>query len=251
MQFESKTVRSRPGLTQEEALKSLQESKTFKPGTRIAAIRRRGDRWIADLLEPKLAEFPPAKDDSGSDDGGSSSDDAAPEFGGPEDSAEPDDGGDSPDEGEGDDEGSEKHELTEALTLLHSIADALGIAPPDAGLEGDPNDPGAGGPPGLDGPPPPHGAGGPPAPGAGPVVPGPTPVGAPAFSSVNHEAKCATCQDIAGKTRTMTASMHDPEGLVKAAGAVADLEATYGPHGYKVAQLTRDGEYVRALLRRS
>src|SRR3954462_6567110 len=95
MKNTTRTVRSRPGMTQEEALNSLQSHPQFKAGTKIASIRRRGKVWVADLLEPKVAgPFPPSDD---SDDGG----DSAPEGGGDsEDSGPPeDDGGGGPPDG--------------------------------------------------------------------------------------------------------------------------------------------------------
>lgn len=195
MEYTQRTVTSKAGLSQEEALASLQDHPLFKPGTRIASIRRRNNVWVAALLEPKVAEFPPADD----------SEDEAPEPKSEEpkeDEAEDKGGEDDGESGPPSNDGppskgkdSEKAEVKELLDLVHKICDALGIAPsPDP--MGGPDDLGAGpdGPmppgPGPDGPPPPD-AGGPPAhqeiihrtkikPGEAP--PGVTPLGAPSFS---------------------------------------------------------------------
>lgn len=220
MEYIKRTVRSKPGLSQEDALSSLQEHPQFRVGTKISSIRRRSNRWVAELLEPKTAEFPPGDDDGtdavpkapkaeesadgfdGPDDSGDDgSDDGAPE--GP-----PSDGED----GEHKDRGGEKGELKQVLHMLQGITEALGITPdPAAGDMGGPDDmgpgmggpggPPPGGPPhgGPGGPPmPPPGAGGPPGsmgknPGQlptklqpGEVLPHQTPVGAPAFASVRQ-----------------------------------------------------------------
>src|SRR4051812_6147796 len=134
MEYNSRTVRSRPGLTQEEALASLQSHPLFKAGTKIAGIRRRGDRWVADLLEPKTAEFPPSGGDEGGEDAGPPKPPSDDE-GGDEESGPPSDGGDSgspdgPPGAEGGDEKKhgEKAEIGQLLTLVQSIADALGVS---------------------------------------------------------------------------------------------------------------------------
>lgn len=210
MQYTRKNIRSRPGLSQEEALASLQDSPMFRPGTRIASLKLQGDRWVAKIEVPKFAgEFPPSGGDDPSGGGEESS-------GGGEEKPEPesDDGGsDSPSPdgppspggegkpGEGGPKASTDDQILHVLTeILHALkggpaTDALG-GPDDMG-------PGAGGPPapaphggpaGAGGPPP----GGPPGghfpgspgaklkPGEAPNRPGVTPVGSPAFASTRQ-----------------------------------------------------------------
>lgn len=55
MDYTTRIVRSVEGLTQEEALVTLQEHPGFKPGTRVASIQNQEGRWVAKLLEPKTA----------------------------------------------------------------------------------------------------------------------------------------------------------------------------------------------------
>lgn len=209
MNYIKRTVRSRPGLTQEQALTSLQEHPQFRSGTRIASIRRRGKVWVADLLEPKVAgPFPPSDDDP-SDDSGSapapSSDSEEEESGPPsssgesdspssEDSGPPSDGppsGDKPEGGKGNVDEAILHTLQQILHALQGgpVGEGLG-GPDDLGPDAGPPKPH-----------PPHGgpegapaAGGKFGPGAGaklkpgevPNKPGVTPVGAPAFASTRR-----------------------------------------------------------------
>lgn len=204
MQFTRKTVRSRPGLTQEDALASLQESPMFRPGTRIASIKLRGNVWVAALDIPKTAgDFPPKSDDSGSDDSAPAGppEEGSDSDGGDSDSSDSGESGPPKPEGEGGDKPGEPKKLSgdEAIVqLLTEILHALKGGPATDALGG-PDDmgPGAGGPPA----PAPHGGpagpGGPPKGGPGfpgapgsklkpgevPNKPGVTPVGAPAFAS--------------------------------------------------------------------
>jgi hypothetical protein len=248
MLYTKRTVRcSARGLNREQARISLERQ--FE-GTELLDIKRRGDKWVATLLEPKTAEFPPSKDDD-------SDSEAPPESessdGGSEDSASPDsDGGESdgPPKKEGPSEPKgEKAELAAALDLLHAIADHLGIVPGGAA-------PGAEDPLALDGPPaPPPG----PPPGGAPGVGGPdhqevvhrtkmkpgetppgvTPIGAPAFASasISRMASFDAFDDTPGKT-------------IKE--AKAELEALYGPHGFTVRQIKRveGGKRLAAKLSR-
>lgn len=217
MNYVKRTVQSQPGLSQEQALTSLQSHPSFKAGTRIASIRRKGSKWVAELLEPKLAGPPPAFADDGGDDEG------APDAGGSEPDEGPDEGPDGPpsdgpdgppsDEGGEDgppsgekkpkgEKGGKPNVEAEILHVLQQILQAVGgDAPGPEGMGGpDALGPDAGGPaappaphhgPGPGGPDgPPHGGpAGPPAgrpmkPGEAP--PGSTPVGAPAFSSTRQ-----------------------------------------------------------------
>ena len=56
MEYTTRIVRSSEGLTKEAALMGLQEHPSFMPGTKIANIYNQGGRWVAKLMEPKLAE---------------------------------------------------------------------------------------------------------------------------------------------------------------------------------------------------
>lgn len=211
MRYQTKTFRSAPNLSQEEALDALQDAPFFTKGSKVVGIRPGANKqWVASV---KLAgPFPPSG--GGDDEGGS--DDAPPAFA--DDGASADDSGggeDAPSDSEsgppspdGGDSGEGKKPkepkgddaiiglLTEILHALQGGAgpeggmggpDALakgpsGMSAPPKGLGGKPP---MGGPPGG-GPP---GAGKPPAGGRpmrpGEAPPGSTPVGAPAFASTH------------------------------------------------------------------
>ena len=55
MEYITRMVRSTEGLSQEDALTSLQSHPSFKSGTKIASVYNQGGRWVAKLLEPKTA----------------------------------------------------------------------------------------------------------------------------------------------------------------------------------------------------
>lgn len=202
MEFTTRHLTSDPGMDQREALTALQTHPTYKAGSVVATIRRRGDRWVAEVLEPKTAEFPPSKDeipdseggdeaapkkddapsaDSGPDEGGDSEGSPAPGDGGGND-AKPDDG-----KGKGSTEDMILHTLTQILhTLQGPGAGAVPGGPDAAGAGAPPGGPPAPKPPAGKGAPP--GAGGPPVKGPPPMKPGMTPpggtpIGAPAFAS--------------------------------------------------------------------
>lgn len=219
MDYSKRTVTSRPGLSQEEALDSLQDAPFYSTGTKIASFRRRGTTWVADLRIPKEAgPFPPS-DDEPSEDKPSDEGPPKPPFGDSDsddsgaDEAETDSG---PSESDGppsssDGKKKEKGGDGEMLSLLHQILQGLtdaGIVQPhpaDMGLAG--HDDLGPGPEGLDGPPPAGPEGGP-GPGRPPKkpgamdgpggmgaklrpgemrnTPGATPVGAPAFASTRQ-----------------------------------------------------------------
>jgi hypothetical protein len=145
----AKIIESRPGLTSDEALKSLQSHPEFKLGTIIESIQPRGNVWVAKLLEPKKAAEFPFGDDEDSDDDSEDKVEAPSEDG--EDKPEPP-------KSDKDDSKSEKSEISELVDLVHAIADKLGIAPDLPDLEEDapigepPPGPPAGPPPGPKGP---------------------------------------------------------------------------------------------------
>lgn len=192
---------------------SLQASPQFRPGTRISSIRRRGSRWVVDLLEPKskVAGPPPAFADDGADDGPEAPPSDTEESEGPpglpieddEDSDDSEEGPPSPEgesgppkpkgeKGKGGKEGVEEAILHTLTQILHALQgggpegmggpDVLGPGPgspaapppPKAGPK-PPGGPGEGGPMG--------GAGAKLRPGETRNTPGVVPVGAPSFSN--------------------------------------------------------------------
>jgi hypothetical protein len=223
-------------MTKEAARKSLE--KQFEDAE-VLDLKRIGDRWSATLLEPKQAEFPPSKDDDSDSDGGpppftedkdSDSDDSA-------DSDAPD--GPPSDGGEGDGPPKEKKgegaELHAVLDLLGAIADKLGVMPgPGASGADDPSMM----------PPPPPGPAGPPMPHGGPgggnelvhrtklkpgeTPPGGTPIGAPAFASTKTDLSRLASFDAFDDT---------PNKSIRQ--AKEELEALFGPQGFKVRQIKR------------
>lgn len=242
MKFTRRTVKSRPGMTQEQALESLQDHPMFKPGTKIAAIRKRGKVWVADLLEPKVAApFPPESDDAESDDpiAAEADEDKDPVDEPESDEKEEKHGEENPDEemDEIDDltDGAESKE-DKMLMLLEQILDAVAPHPDMEEKHHGPDDE-LGLDAGPDGPPP-----APPAPkGPGNAklkpgetrnMPGATPIGAPAFASV-------------GKAATFVASR---PATVTVKQAKAELDAEYGPMGYEVKRIKREGDVLKALV---
>jgi hypothetical protein len=239
MEYESKIATSPRGLSQEQALAALQENPKFKAGTRIRSIERVGDRWSIKIDEPKVAAGPPFGDDEDDEGGPPSPDPSIPS---------PDEKPSADDEGDGEkkppfdkkDKGEEKGDLDIAviLPILEAIAEKLGIGKPDAledplapGPDGPPDGPPGppAGPPGHKGPPPGH----PLKPGEAP--PGSTPIGTPAFASV---------QEMAGVIPSFTASTKEP---ITVKQAKHELEEEYGPY-YKVKQASRKDGALNVLL---
>jgi hypothetical protein len=238
MEFTKRIVKNaKKGLSQEEALESLYSHPQFVEGSRVSSIRQSGGLWIATLLEPKNAEFPPIKDED------SDSEEPKPPKEEDDSDSDEDGGPDIPESPEGpkDDEGKgPKGELGQVLQLLHEIVDALGIGPEPA-LPGAEDGP----PPGLDAPPAPPAAKapGPPKPAKpklrpGETPPGVTPINTPAFSSVD---------DLKGRVASFSAKS-EPNEFSSVKEAKASLEATFGEAGYKVKQIKRNGTSFEALL---
>lgn len=210
MEYITRNLTSDPGMDQREALTALQTHPSFKAGSIVASIRKRREQWVAEVLEPKTAEFPPndGGDEGGADDSPApepKKDDGPPSDGGDEGPPSPDgegppspDGGDKKPESKGNTEDAILHTLTQILHALQGGGAPEGMGGPDAlgpsdgGMAGPP--PPKGGPPGLGGPPP--GKGGPPGMGGPPkgpppmkpgmTPPGGTPIGAPAFASTHQ-----------------------------------------------------------------
>lgn len=259
MKYTRRTVKSRPGMTQEQALESLQDHPMFKSGSKIASIRKRGKVWVADILEPKTAEFPPSEDEE-TDTPEASSEDTDSEDE-PKDDSPFGESGDSDSDTDSEESGEENPEeelgeiddLTDGakgkdekiMMLLEQILDAVAPHPElehkhhgdDAPLDLPMDGP-------LDGPPmdgPDEGPAGPPMPktpagaklkpGETRNTPGATPIGAPAFSSV----KAATF--VASRPANVTIKQ-----------AKAELDAEFGPQGYEVKKIKREGNVLKALV---
>jgi len=212
MAYQTQIVKSGPGLTQHEALLTLQNHRNFKPGTKIASIHNQAGHWVAKLMVPKTAgeEVEPCEhcEDKGCQHCKKTAAGAFEDIdGSPADLHE-----DMHEEGESpleemeehaEDEHEEKHEQSEEKKIaelekkIDLLLDALGISEkgesPDE-MSGGPEGPAAdlpaappkGGP--ADGPkksePLPPGSGAKLKPGEVPNKPGVTPVGAPSFASV-------------------------------------------------------------------
>lgn len=240
MKYRSRLVRSKPGLSQEDALASLQNHPGFKSGTKIASLKKQGSRWVARLLEPtvKKSDFEEELEseepkDVPSEDGDDDSDDDDLESDFP-----------PPPKDKGDDETDDKKggDLKEVLSLLKDIAGALGI---HKGEEDKLDDLG----PELDGPPGPP-LGGPPPPkeeapkkptklGPGESLPSVTPVGAPAFSSVQQGIE----------SRNLPSFIAETTENLSVKAAKTQLEKAFP--GYRVAQMKRQPDALRALIVRS
>jgi len=228
-----RTVKSRPGMSQEEALQSLQSHPMFKAGTKIASLRRRGKVWVAALDEPgddapfgeekedKKPAFMDEPDadvdvDSADED---DNDDKAPDFEGFD---EPDAEGDIDSDSDEDSKEDTDHKM---LDLLEQILDAVkphhepdGDEMGDMGLDIGEDKPMPPMPPMPKAP-----AGGAPKPG----VPS-TPIGSPAFASATF---------VASRPANVTIKQ-----------AKAELEAEYGAQGYSVKKIKREGDVLKALV---
>lgn len=180
-------------MNQTEALIALQKHPAYVSGTVISSIRKRGDRWVATVLEPKVAgENPFADEGEKEEKSDSPPKEESPEeeiiedeLGGGPDSPSPEGlpGEDGGDEAEGD-KGSTDDKILHVLEqILHAVGGG-GLGGPDA------LGPGPDGPPA---PPPPGAAKGAPPKGPAPrpmkpgdTPPGGTPIGAPAFASTRE-----------------------------------------------------------------
>lgn len=237
MQYNRRTVTSRAGMSQEDALLGIQSHPEFKEGSTIAGIRRRGDRWVISVLEPKEAALPFEKEDEGGPDFEGL--DEGPKEEKPESPLDKLDDNEPKPHHEGEDhEKSEMSELKELIKDVKKIIDALGINDEDSKA------------PGMDDTPAPKPPS-PPAPPApkpaekekevtlnksmrpGEAPPGTVNVGSPAFASTN-------------KVASFTATSDDTFGSIKE--AKASLDAEFGPQGYKVKQLRRTEGKIHALL---
>ena len=236
MKFNRRTVTSRSGMSQEEALLGLQSHPKFKEGSVVAGIRRRGERWVISLFEPKPEG-----------EGESEEKDFDMDMDMPKSHEEHEDkpkgldlGSDGPDDEdkEKSDTDSLKTEIKDLKEMMHKIVDALGISEPvehkAPGMVEDKM------------PTPPTSPMQAPKPGnnkkevvlnksmrPGEAPPGTVNVGSPAFASTNRIA-------------SFTASSPDTFGTIKE--AKDSLEREFGPHGYSVKQIRREDGQINALL---
>jgi len=252
MEYTTRIVRSSEGLTKEAALLGLQEHPSFMPGTKIANIYNQGGRWVAKLMEPKVAEAEVEPCEHCEDKGCQHCKKTA--AGAFEDIDEsPADLHDEkheefselPLEIETDEEHEEKHEQSEEKKLkdlekkLDLLLDALGISEKgeEPEVSGAPKNEGPAdlpvAPEPAKGPkhePLPPGSGAKLKPGEVPNKPGMTPVGAPSFASVKTagcEGSCdeGTCEDCDSKHKEANTSM--PPNAIES--AQPDDPAASGP----------------------
>lgn len=287
MEYTTRIVRSSEGLTKEAALLGLQEHPSFMPGTKIANIYNQGGRWVAKLMEPKVAEVEVKPCEHCEDKGcqhckktaaGAFEDiDESPAEMHDE-SHEEHEALESPFEEleeHNDEEHEEKHEQSEEKKLnelekkLDLLLEALGIN--EKGEEPEiPGAPEGKGPADLPvapepdkGPkhePLPPGSGAKLKPGEVPNKPGMTPVGAPSFASVktaNCEGECekGSCENCDSKREA-----NAPKPAVASFTAskldsgnvltIRQAKAQLENHyeGFRVARIKRDGDAIHARL---
>jgi hypothetical protein len=260
MEFIARTVIGPPSdkIDEKTARSRLEKHPQFKPGSVIVAMEQQGGKWVAKLHEPKVAA-PPPFGESGPPSGEDSPPPSEPkkEDGPPKDEGE---GGEKPknDKDNKDDATGEKISIEKVFDLVQQIAQAVGVAGAGpAGLDGPPGAGPAG--PALG----PHATppeGGPPhdetsqvpgSPDTKQIIhrkapPGATPVGSPAFASTQSP------QVPRPKVASFQVEEPVPDDFpIKQ--AKEEIEAMYGPHGYKVKRIREDrsesGERViRALV---
>ncbi len=250
MLYEKVTKRcSAVRLSRDEAKDSLLRQFT---GSEILDLKRRGDKWVATLLLPKQAEFPPSDDGDEGESGPPKSDSE-----GSDKKEKSDSEGDGPPKADkpphaphdgppGGPVGGLDAAVAELTTLVHAIADKMGIGPGPMVPGGEDV------PPPMPGGPPPGPPGGEPPVGhqeithktklkPGDTPPGVTPIGSPAFASVQPQL---------ARMQSFDAFDDTPGKSIKE--AKAELEAMYGPMGFQVRQIKRveNGRRLAAKLSR-
>lgn len=265
MEFEIKIVRGPlvEGLAKEAAAEQLQGLPAF-PENAQYEIDEVDGRYVAAVVIPKTAApFPPAADDS--EPSGPPADDGAgaDSSDGEDKPAEPkeDKGEDGPPSSEGapKEEGkmSLEHQLANLTNMLTKITDALGLSDPAGGMIPGADDGMMGGPPGPPGVPGQHpGAGdghAKPGEGAdgkmhtvherslkpGEAPPGTTPVGAPAFASVQVDPEHPWKDGIEAGVREM--EVENVIGDTPLSVVAAELKGLAEPYGYIVTDLAPSG----------
>jgi hypothetical protein len=262
MEFDIKIVRGplAQGFSKQAAAAKLESLPGF-PANAQYKIEEIDGYYVAAVVSPKTAEFPPGSGDS---------EESGPPIPEAEESGPPSDEGESkpkkdkedgpssegPPHGE-DGKISVEHQLANLTDMLTKITDALGLSTPaDSMIPG--ADEGLGGPPGLDGPPiPGEGTAEDPSMGKKPGVgsdnkmhtvherslkpgeapPGTTPVGAPTFASVSDDHPWKAAIEAGTKEIEVESTIGDtPIGAV-----AAELKGLAEPYGYIVTDLAPSG----------
>lgn len=267
METEVRIVRgpSSTQLTKEAAASKLQALPGF-PKNASFAIEDIDGRWVAAVSIPKVAEFPPAKDEESEPSGPPAPAEDSGESEEPKsegDSGEKKDGPPSEDgpssEGAPKGEGhlSVEHQLANLTDMLTKITDALGLSTPADGMIPGADDgavPPPGGPPGAPGV---KGTGEDPAMGNKPGVgsdnkmhtvherslkpgeapPGTTPVGAPSFASVSSDHPWKDAIEVGTKEFEVESTI----GGQALSAVAAELKGLAEPYGYIVTDLAPSG----------
>jgi hypothetical protein len=259
MEFDIKIVRGPQvveGFSKEAAADQLEKLPGFPPDATYE-IEEIDGRYVAAVVIPKTAApFPPNSDDSSSDGPPSDSEESGPPKPDSKDDSGDDKGEDGPPSSEGapKEEGkvSVEHQLANLTDMLTKITDALGLSTPADSMIPGVDDP-MGPPPGL------PGEGTDPAMGKKPGVgsdnkmhtvherslkpgeapPGTTPVGAPAFASVQvedgHPWKAAI------ESGSKEIEVESPIGDTPISVVAAELKSLAEPYGYIVTDLAPSG----------
>lgn len=262
MDYDIKIVRgpSSTNLKKEAAATELEKLPNF-PKDATYEIDEVDGRWVAAVLIPKTAEFPPP---SGEEEAGPPAPSADEEAGPPEEKSESKSDDESSSEGapkadgKGDGKMSVEHQLANLTDMLTKITDALGLSSPADGMIPGADDgmvPPPGGPEG----PGPTGTGGDPSMGHKPGVgsdnkmhtvherslkpgeapPGTTPVGAPSFASVQVEEAHPWKDAIEAGVKEF--EVESPIGEERLAAVAAELKGLAEPYGYTVTDLAPSG----------
>lgn len=261
MDYTTRIVKSASGLTQNEALLSLQNHRQFQAGTKIASIHNQGGHWVAKLLVPKTANETCPTCKSELDNGKCTTchveKTAAGAFEDIDESPadlhdDMHEMNESPleemEEHEGEDhvekhERSEDKKIAELEKKIDLLLDALGISEKGESMDEMPAGPSADLPaaPTPKGPkapkksePLPTGSGAKLKPGEVPNKPGMTPVGSPSFASV---ASFVVSRLDSNRNVSIRQAKFSIENELKQVGQL---------NNFRVAKIKRDGNYIRA-----
>lgn len=263
MEFEIQIVQgpSTQSFTKEAAVEKLQSLPGF-PENASYTIEEIDGRYVAAVVVPKTAgPFPPAADDSASeeppaDDFGASDEESGPPKSEGEAKKEDKGEGDSSDGAPKSEKAGVEHMLANLTDMLTKITDALGLSTPADGMVPGADDPMAGppGPPGVPGQHPGAGDGeAKPGEGAdgkmhtvherslkpGEAPPGTTPVGAPAFASVQVEDDHPWKSAIEAGVKEI--EVESEIGDTPISAVAAELKGLAEPYGYIVTDLAPSG----------
>ena len=248
------------GFSREAAAQKLESLPGFPENATYEIYEAEGRYYAAVAWPKEAAPFPPSddsessgppSDESGSEESGPPSDDSDSKS---DEGEEPSSEGAPKEDGKG--EKGEAHLLAQVFDMLTKITDALGLSDPSGMVPGADGGP-MGGPPG-----PPHGA---PAPGdsdpstpgkqgpdgkihtvherslkPGEAPPGTTPVGAPAFASVQVEEGHPWKEAIEAGVKEF--EVESPIGDRSISSVAAELKGLAEPYGLVVTDLAPSGE---------